>query len=88
MGIWDDSQSTELPLGYVVLRDPKDASKPGLAKEIEDWVGKKVAPHKKLRGGVRFIEAIPKSPSGKLLRRILREQAKKEGLRPERQAKL
>ena len=30
----------------------------------------KVAPYKKLRGGVKFVEAVPKSPSGKLLRRV------------------
>ena len=37
-----------------------------------------VAAHKRLRGGVRFIDAIPKSPSGKILRRVLRDQLKKE----------
>lgn len=37
-----------------------------------------VSNHKKLRGGVVFLSAIPKSPSGKILRRELRELAKKE----------
>jgi acyl-coenzyme A synthetase/AMP-(fatty) acid ligase len=37
-----------------------------------------VAPPKKLRGGVRFIKEVPKSQAGKILRRVLREQAKKE----------
>jgi 4-coumarate--CoA ligase len=32
--------------------------------------------YKWLKGGVEFIDAIPKNPSGKLLRRILREKAK------------
>ena len=35
--------------------------------------------YKHLKGGVEFIDAIPKNPSGKLLRRFLRERAK--GLR-------
>ena len=39
---------------------------------------KKVAAHKRLRGGVRFVKEIPKSPSGKILRRLLRDQANKE----------
>jgi acyl-coenzyme A synthetase/AMP-(fatty) acid ligase len=35
-----------------------------------------VANHKRLRGGVVFLEAIPKSPAGKILRRELRDLAK------------
>lgn len=33
------------------------------------------APYKRLAGGVEFIDAIPKNPSGKLLRRVLRDKA-------------
>lgn len=86
VGVWEESQSTELPLGYVVIN--KNASKKPTAKEIQDWVAEQVAPHKRLRGGVRFVDVIPKSPSGKILRRILRDQAKQEGIVKERQAKL
>ena len=32
--------------------------------------------YKWLKGGVEFVDAIPKNPSGKLLRRLLRDQAK------------
>ncbi len=32
-------------------------------------------PYKRLAGGVEFIDAIPKNPSGKLLRRVLRDKA-------------
>ena len=32
------------------------------------------APYKRLAGGVEFIDAIPKNPSGKLLRRVLRDK--------------
>lgn len=32
--------------------------------------------YKRLGGGVEFLDAIPKNPSGKLLRRVLRERAK------------
>jgi len=47
-------------------------------------VAKRVLPQKKLRGGVEFIEQIPKSPSGKILRRMLRNQEKER----RREAKL
>lgn len=49
--------------------------------EIADWLHAKVAGHKKLRGGVRFIDEVPKSASGKILRRILKDQAKSEDLK-------
>lgn len=48
------------------------------AKEIVDWLGAKVAHHKKLRGGVRFVDEIPKSVSGKILRRVLKVKAQEE----------
>ena len=37
-----------------------------------------LAQHKQLRGGVVFLDAIPKSPSGKILRRELRDAVKRE----------
>lgn len=40
--------------------------------DVIQLVEKHAAPHKKLRGGVEFIEKIPKSSSGKILRRELK----------------
>lgn len=37
----------------------------------------RVSSAKRLRGGVHFVEAIPRSPTGKILRRILRERIRK-----------
>lgn len=45
-----------------------------LEREIIDFVGSKLAKHKQLRGGVIFLDVIPKSPSGKILRRILKDR--------------
>ena len=33
------------------------------------------APYKHLKGGVRFVKEIPKSPNGKILRRVMKEKA-------------
>ncbi|KAK7714297.1 hypothetical protein SLS64_004397 [Diaporthe eres] len=81
IGIYDPGQATELPRAYVTLKAgvTQDAAK---AKEIADWMSAKTAPHKKLRGGVYFIDVVPKSPSGKILRRVLRDKIKQD----ERQA--
>jgi acyl-coenzyme A synthetase/AMP-(fatty) acid ligase len=57
----------EIPRTYVVLK-PNVASV--TEAEIVAFVTEKVSPHKKLRGGVKFVNKIPKSASGKLLRRV------------------
>ncbi|RLN11151.1 hypothetical protein BBJ28_00018720, partial [Nothophytophthora sp. Chile5] len=64
-----DAFGQEIPKAYVVLKDPTNAAK--LTKEdVMDFVASKVAPFKKVRE-VEFIGAIPKSATGKILRREL-----------------
>lgn len=77
IGIYDNSQATELPRAYITLKSGVLQSEEK-AKEIVEWLGTKVAPHKRLRGGVYFIDVVPKSPSGKILRRVMRDRAKQE----------
>ncbi|KAF3769052.1 acetyl-CoA synthetase-like protein [Cryphonectria parasitica EP155] len=77
IGVYDNNQATELPRAYVVLNSGVQASD-DKAREIAEWMAPKVSPHKRLRGGVFFIDAVPKSPSGKILRRIMRDRAKQE----------
>ncbi|KAA1470610.1 AMP binding protein [Dentipellis sp. KUC8613] len=79
IGINDPVQATELPRAYVV---PRGTPAPALDAEIQAWVAQRVAPHKRLRGGVVMVPEIPKSAAGKILRRELRERAKREGVRP------
>ena len=76
IGVEDKEQATEVPRAYVVLKAGVEASD-AKAQELADWLSGQVAPHKKLRGGVRFVDKVPKSPSGKILRRIMRDEAKK-----------
>ncbi|TVY82768.1 putative 4-coumarate--CoA ligase [Lachnellula suecica] len=75
IGIYNEEQATEVPRAYIV---PKKGVQAGKEKEIAEWLAKKVASHKRLRGGVRFVDEVPKSASGKILRRVLKEQALKE----------
>lgn len=78
-----DSYSGELPMAFVVLHpnavkrislDPTETErvKVSITKHVAD---NKVA-YKHLAGGVEFVDAIPKNPSGKLLRRVLRDRAR------------
>ncbi|OTB12438.1 hypothetical protein K445DRAFT_378636 [Daldinia sp. EC12] len=64
----------ELPRAYVVP-DPEVKQ---TEQEIAQWMESKVVHYKRLRGGVKFVEAIPKNPSGKILRKLLRDQAASE----------
>ncbi|KAK1979300.1 AMP-binding enzyme [Colletotrichum cereale] len=68
-----EGEGTELPRAYVVA-DKTQIS----AEEIQKWVAEQVASYKRLRGGVIFIDGIPKSPSGKILRKDLRALVKRE----------
>jgi 4-coumarate--CoA ligase len=72
-----DDEAGELPRAYVVLNSTEAASEV-TEKDIYEWVKEKVAPYKKLKGGVIFTDAIPKAASGKILRRVLRDQVKAE----------
>ncbi|KAI9279411.1 hypothetical protein BC943DRAFT_298036 [Umbelopsis sp. AD052] len=71
IGVYNDAQATEFPRAYIVLQGNTSPSKE-LASTIEKYVAENVAPHKRLRGGIRFVNSIPKSPSGKILRRIIK----------------
>lgn len=81
LGIYDKEQATEVPRAYVTLK-PDHQKNDATAKEIAEWLAKQVAPHKKLRGGVKFIDTIPKTATGKILRRVLKDLAAKEEAGP------
>jgi 4-coumarate--CoA ligase len=80
IGIYDKSQATELPRAYVEIKGGRQSKEQedALAKEITDFVKSQTSPQKYLRGGVRFLDKVPASPSGKLLRKDLRALVKKE----------
>ncbi|KAM0118184.1 hypothetical protein ACP6JC_005260 [Aspergillus fumigatus] len=81
LGVESEAHGTEVPLAYIV-RSAKSKNSNITAEEeatrIVQWLDGKVAYHKRLRGGVRFVDEIPKSPSGKILRRLLKKQAKED----------
>lgn len=70
-------RSGEVPKAFVV-RSKASEAEPELqtAKQICEYVEKHKAAYKWLEGGVEFIGAIPKSPTGKILRRLLRKKEK------------
>ena len=73
-----DDASGELPRAYIVLKDKEQVDENHVRDEIYEFVKERVAPYKRLDGGIVFTDAIPKSASGKILRRILRDELKEE----------
>jgi acyl-CoA synthetase (AMP-forming)/AMP-acid ligase II len=71
---YPDEEAGEVPKAIVVLKTPAEP------EAIMDFVAERVAPHKRVRY-VEFVSQIPKSPSGKILRRVLveRDKAKRAG---------
>jgi acyl-CoA synthetase (AMP-forming)/AMP-acid ligase II len=66
-----DDEAGEVPKALIVLKDKTTEG------DIFDFVTERVAPYKRIRY-IEFMDQIPKSPSGKILRRVLveRERAK------------
>jgi len=69
----DDERSGQVPLAYVVL---KSGDTKTTAEEICEFVSERAAYYKRLAGGVRFVSYIPKTASGKILRRVVMEDHK------------
>ncbi|KAJ7149875.1 AMP binding protein [Mycena crocata] len=87
IGVESVKEATELPRAYVVHAYPEKVrsamAKREFANNVLRWMETKVARHKFLRGGVDVVEVVPKSASGKILRRELRELAKLQAERGE-----
>ena len=67
-----DVDAGEIPKAFVVKRGEIDA------EQVMAWVAERVSPYKKVRQ-VEFVDIIPKSPSGKILRRLLRDRERAAG---------
>lgn len=62
----------EVPRAYVVPKQPGNFN----IDELDRFVADKVAPYKKLKGGIEIVSSIPKNASGKILRRIIKSEYK------------
>ncbi|KAH6663262.1 4-coumarate-CoA ligase [Plectosphaerella plurivora] len=74
VGITVDGE--EKPRAYVAVQD---ASRGSVTPEaIQAWMETRVAKHKRLTGGVVFVDEVPKLASGKIQRKVMREWAKRD----------
>ncbi|KAJ5775474.1 uncharacterized protein N7511_000485 [Penicillium nucicola] len=70
-----DDRAGEVPKA-IVVKAPSAGSDDSVSEKLIKYVEDHKARHKWLKGGIRFVDAIPKSPSGKILRRLIRDQEK------------
>lgn len=68
----DDTLKGEVPLAYVVLQEDKGDDHKVIIKELQGIVRNKVGAFAKL-DNVVFIQRLPKTRSGKILRNLLRD---------------
>lgn len=66
----------ELPRAYVVLQG--NATGRIKAIDIQRFVAERVAKHKRLAGGIEFVDEVPKLASGKIVRKLIKEWAKRD----------
>ncbi|XP_063835544.1 uncharacterized protein LOC135084734 [Ostrinia nubilalis] len=66
-----DKEAGELPMAFISTQPGKSVTE----KEIQEFVAQRLSNPKHLRGGVRFVDEIPKNPTGKILRKVLRSMA-------------
>jgi acyl-coenzyme A synthetase/AMP-(fatty) acid ligase len=66
-----DETAGEIPMAFVVRKDSSTLD----AGELVHFVAERIAPHKTIRA-IEFIDQIPKSPTGKILRRVLEDRVR------------
>lgn len=75
----------EYPRAYVVLQETSRGKATGV--DIARFVEERVAKHKRLIGGVKFIDQVPKLASGKIIRKQMKEWSKRDAAEVERTRK-
>jgi acyl-CoA synthetase (AMP-forming)/AMP-acid ligase II len=71
-----NSGEDEWPRAYVVLQ-PASRGKVS-PEDIQEWTAARVAKHKRLVGGVAFIDEVPKLASGKIVRKVVRQWSRRD----------
>lgn len=72
-----DESVGEVPKAFVVRSSLED-SEDNITLRILDHVKQSKARYKWITGGVEYVQAIPKSPTGKILRRLLRDREREK----------
>ncbi|KAL8991897.1 MAG: hypothetical protein Q9169_007554 [Polycauliona sp. 2 TL-2023] len=67
----------EHPRAYIVLQ-PAALKNKIMPEDVQRWLETRVAKHKYLTGGIVFVDEVPRAPSGKILRKVVRERGRRD----------
>lgn len=73
VGRYVEDMATEVPVAFLVRVGGSAETATGDGAEIVAWMAERTAKSKWLRGGIIWVDEIPKSAAGKVLRRVLKE---------------
>ncbi|KAE8331413.1 putative phenylacetyl-CoA ligase [Aspergillus sergii] len=73
IGVMNEDLQSEVPLAYITLKEGAPESE-RMARDLIRHVKSRVLSYKQLRGGIIWASQIPRSPSGKILKRVLRDR--------------
>lgn len=76
-----DGQGNDLPRAYVVSSERNPAASVS-ETDIHDFLNSRVSVYKRLRGGVVFVDEIPRNLNGKIMRQVLKEWSEKDSQGP------
>lgn len=72
-------QGEEWPRAYISLNE--EARGKVMESQIQKWIEERVSKHKRLVGGIAFIPEVPRLPSGKIQRKVMKEWARRDAAR-------
>lgn len=73
ISIFNDYVTSEISFTYVVLKSPRKPTVK-MARDLIEYASSCIALYKRLAGGIIWIDQIPKSPSGKVIKCVLKDR--------------
>lgn len=77
IGVRRPDSDDEMPRAYIIRRPTAEGQRL-TADEVKQYTADRLAKYKGLSGGVHFVDAIPKNASGKILKKVLKEEVAEE----------
>lgn len=78
IGVSENDGAGELPRAYIVPVDPGRTGYTISESECRLYANGRLAGYKSIDGGIRFVDELPRTSSGKIIRRSLKERARRE----------
>lgn len=75
IGVFSADEATEVPRGVVSLKDAiQSEQRAWVSSSIDKFLAERVSNYKRLRGGVFIVDELPRNPTGKVLKKVLKEK--------------